>query len=231
MSKLFLLKEAVDTINAAQFKNGILELIAIEKKPDHIFYRHESIYCLGIIENYIFQNYGQEEQEIIRFIEQMSPYEYHCYINTEEDANAYCKSKFNGFLGFINVQSINFKKQIANNKKYKEWCFEYSDNKEYLLTKTDILPSAKKAHFAHHHGEKELSDFWKKIKNSPYVESACSANFGSEGKEFIRKVKPNGDIEIVLKKTSKEYALILKTTGKDIIETKTIAEILEAEYK
>lgn len=228
MSKLFILNEAIDTTDFNQFREGIAELIAIKKKPSHVFYKHESIYSLPIIINGIYPNLnGQEEQEIFRFIEQMSPYNYHCYINTEEEANTFCKSNFNGFLGFKDFKAINPKKQIANDNKYKEWCFEYSPNKEELLTKTKISPDDKKKHFAEHHGKKELSEFWKKIKNSPYIESAQSTNFGSKGKVFIREIYKDGEIEIVLNDTDKEYALLVKTTGKDIYET----TILESKYK
>jgi len=231
MSKLFLLNEAINTTDFSRFKEGIKELIAIEKKPNHTFYKHESIYNLPIFENDIYPNLsGQEEQEIFRFIEQTSPYQHHCYINTEEEANSYCNSHFNGFLGFINIPTINSKKQVTDNTKYREWCFTYSDDKEYLLTKTTILPNNKKFHLSDHHGKKELSDFWDKIKKSLYIESARSTRFGSDGKIFIREIYDNGEIEIVLNNTNREYALLAQTTGKDILETTAIADILKLEF-
>lgn len=232
MSTLFLLNEAIDTTDFGCFKKGIFELIAIKKRPDHVFYKHDSIYSLPVIVNGIYPNLsGQEEQEVFRFIEQMSLYDHCCYINTEKEANIFSQSNFNGFLGFINFGTIKSEKQIANDQKYKEWCFCFSDNKKELLKETSILAEDKKCHLADHHGKRELDELWKRIRNSPYIEAARSTNFGSKGKVFIREIHNNGEIEIVLNNSDKEYALLVSTTGKDIYETTAIAEILKSTYK
>ena len=94
-----------------------------------------------------------------------------------------------------------------------------------------MSPDDKRSHFADHHGKKELSIFWEKIRNSPYIESAQSVNSGSKGKIFIREIHKDGNIEIVLNNTDRKYALLVKTTGKDIYETTAIAKILESIYK
>jgi hypothetical protein len=55
-----------------------------------------------------------------------------------------------------------------------------------------------------------------------------STNWG--GNAFIRKVHKEGIIEIVLFKTERQYALLVKTTGRNLRETKAIAEILDGHY-
>jgi hypothetical protein len=94
--------------------------------------------------------------------------------------------------------------------------------------KTNILPDSKEYHFSPHHGERELFQFWSKLKNSPYVISAVSTNWG--GREFVRKIDEKGTIELVLTKAERKYAMKIQTTGRNQYETKKIAEILERDY-
>lgn len=229
MSRLFLLNEAIDTNDIDLFKDGMYELIKIEKNPTHSFLKHETIYNLSILTTHIYPNmHGQKEQEIFRFLEQLSPYQEE-YVDDEIKANNHCGSGFNGFLGFIfPTRTIPDSKQVNNNSKYKQWCFQHSPDKKYLLDTTDILSKNKESHFADHHGKDELKRFWDSLKNCPYVEKARSTNFG--GHDFIRSINDDGTIEIVLLKTQRKYAIHVHTTGKDLLETKAIADIIEQEY-
>lgn len=97
-----------------------------------------------------------------------------------------------------------------------------------VLVKTDTPPHTKVCHITPHHGKKELIDFWDKIKNSPYVLSGISTDWGGTG--FIRKIYEDGNIELVLVKTSRKYALRVQTTGRNRYETRKIAKILEKGY-
>jgi len=99
---------------------------------------------------------------------------------------------------------------------------------EMVLEKTTIEPDNKKYHFSPHHGTKELTDFWKKLKHCPYVIETRSTDWG--GKRFIRKIEKTGMLEIVLTDSERQYALRVQTTGKNFRETKAIAEILKEEY-
>lgn len=99
---------------------------------------------------------------------------------------------------------------------------------ELILDQTPIAPDEKKYNISTHHGIKELTDFWKKLKLSPYVIEMHSTDWG--GKRFIRKIEKTGAIEIVLTDSQRQYAMWIQTTGKNWRETKTIAELLEEEY-
>lgn len=229
MSSFFLSNNAINNVASYdEFKTGILELHAIEKQPSHTFYKNDSVYSLQIIIEGLFTaNTGKDEQEIFRFLEHLSPCEN--LIESELDADTYCNSSINGFLGinFNNVQII-ASKQVKNSGEYKKWCFAFQSNNDTFFTKSIIAPEKKKVHLSDHHGKKELKDLCDKIKNSPYVEEMHSTNWG--GKQFIRSFNANGYIEIVLHKSEREYALNVKTTGKDILETEAIAEILRSKY-
>ena len=48
--------------------------------------------------------------------------------------------------------------------------------------------------------------------------------------KFIKRVRENGLIEIVLPWTDKGYGMVVKTTGRNLRETKRIAEIIEEEF-
>ena len=100
--------------------------------------------------------------------------------------------------------------------------------KELTLVETPIAPDEKNIHLSHHHGIRELRDLCNQLKNCPYVEEMRSTNW--RGNKFIRKIQGDGIIEIVLFKTEQQYALLLKTTGRNLRETTAIAEILAERY-
>jgi hypothetical protein len=117
---------------------------------------------------------------------------------------------------------------------YSENCLEdtaiqnFIQQRSVSLKQTDIAPQDKDLHLSPHHGQKELQDFWERLRESPYVVSAKSTKWG--GKQFIRKTHSSGEIEIVLTETQKSYALMVQTTGKNIWETKAIAEKLKNQF-
>jgi hypothetical protein len=97
-----------------------------------------------------------------------------------------------------------------------------------ILNETTLLPNDKKIHLADHHGVAELQTLCDRLKHSPYVIEMRSTDWG--GRKFIRKIQKEGVIEIVLFKTQRQYALRVQTTGRNIRETKAIAELLDEKY-
>lgn len=100
--------------------------------------------------------------------------------------------------------------------------------KDVELVESEIKPENKEVHISNHHGKKELEEFSKRLKLSPYVEIIRSTDWG--GNNFIRRHNDVGEIEIVLTNTKRKYALWLKTTGRNYKETKAITKILQDEY-
>ena len=71
MSNFFLNNTSLETTEYQLFKKGILDLVLIEKKESHTFWKNSSIYNLPIITEELYTKIsGQEEQEIYRFIDE-----------------------------------------------------------------------------------------------------------------------------------------------------------------
>ncbi|MDR1022209.1 MAG: hypothetical protein LBL94_02895 [Prevotellaceae bacterium] len=98
---------------------------------------------------------------------------------------------------------------------------------EFTLVETSLKPEDKAIHLADHHGKAELQELCNQLKHNPYVEEMRSTDWG--GNRFIRKTHRNS-IEIVLCKTQRKYALLIKTTGRNKRETQEIAKILEEKF-
>jgi hypothetical protein len=136
----------------------------------------------------------------------------------------------------IAVESEDGKTRHENVRNiYSCACFEREEIIRLISNKIGVAPAktpisagGKKFHLTHHHGQQELKLLWEKIKYNPYVESAISAEWG--GNSFIRKCNGDGSIEIVLTQTQNRYALSVKTTGCNIVETEYIAGILAKEF-
>jgi hypothetical protein len=136
MSNFFLLNNAISVTPFQIFMQGMIKLVAIEKQVDHIFIRSSNIWHVPILLE-LYSNYGQTEQNIVRFIEQLSPTESN--IDTEEKANTFCNSAVNGFLGIdFSSTPIPKPKQIIDDPAYKTWCNSHKSNFDKLK---DILGS------------------------------------------------------------------------------------------
>lgn len=99
------------------------------------------------------------------------------------------------------------------------------------LIETSLQPINKPIHFRDDHGKDILKAFAKRLINSPYVtEVINSIAFNSQTVRFIRRVFPDGKIEIVLHWEDKGYGMVIQTTGRNLRETKAISEILQTQY-
>lgn len=102
---------------------------------------------------------------------------------------------------------------------------------EIDLVRTMLKPEEKNLSIRDDHGKDILTSFSNKILKSPYVIGVLnSLPFNPYQKEFIRKIKPDGIIEIVLIGTDNGLGIAIKTTGRTIRETRKIAEILKNEF-
>ena len=100
--------------------------------------------------------------------------------------------------------------------------------RELVLVETPLQPDQKNIHLGDHHGKAELQRLCDKLKNNPYVIEMRSTDWG--GRRFIRTIRTDGTIDIVLHETDRGYALLVQTSGRNYRETKAIAEILEDRY-
>ncbi|MEY8870271.1 hypothetical protein AB9K24_12250 [Meridianimaribacter flavus] len=127
MSDFFLINETLEVATYEIFKNGLLELNSIEKRGDHVFNKNSLIYNLDFYAS-LFSNYKQEEQVIVKFLEQLTTIDE--VINTEELANAYCGTDINGFLGIDYSRGVikDQIKKVSCNDTYVIWISNYASN-------------------------------------------------------------------------------------------------------
>jgi|WetSurMetagenome_2_1015567.scaffolds.fasta_scaffold215535_2 hypothetical protein len=103
-------------------------------------------------------------------------------------------------------------------------------------TPIEIIPSPlsykmKRIHLRDDHGSDILTRFAKKLIRSPYVvEVVNSIQFNPHERQFIKEIKDNGLIELVLASTDEGLGLVVKTSGRNLRETKYIASILNKEF-
>ncbi|KAA6327939.1 hypothetical protein EZS27_023116 [termite gut metagenome] len=118
MNNFYLLNEAIDVNDYKTFKVGMLELSAIEKEEDDRFLKQNTIWDLSMIVNHLYSDYGQEEQVISQFIEQIATIEDD--ITQEFSFNRVYPNELNAYLGidFYNT-SISSQKQITNNDSFQ----------------------------------------------------------------------------------------------------------------
>lgn len=81
------------------------------------------------------------------------------------------------------------------------------------------------------HGQRELKDHAKMLNCNPYVEGALtSLPFRPHYREYILRVYDDGMLDIVLWWEDAGYSMRVKTTGRNVAETREIAKILREKY-
>lgn len=104
-------------------------------------------------------------------------------------------------------------------------------SEEPELIECDLQSKDKKISLRSDHGFDVLADFSKRLIKCPYVIGIInSLPFNSYERKFIRKIREDGLIEIVLPWTDKGYGIVVKTTGRTIKETEMIGKIIMEEY-
>lgn len=106
---------------------------------------------------------------------------------------------------------------------------------EYLgdvqLVESNVLPDQKHISLRDDHGKDKLLAFSKRLQQSKYVVSIInSLPFNPTAINLIKKVYSDGKIELVLYWEDKGIGIIIQTTGRNVRETKAIAEILKNEF-
>jgi len=99
------------------------------------------------------------------------------------------------------------------------------------IPQDDTSPQKKSIHLRDDHGKDILLDFSKKLCNSPFVKHIInSLPFNPKRKEPILNSQPNGIVDFVLTWTDPGYGVCIQTTGRNLIETNTIALHLQEKY-
>lgn len=134
MSKFFLNNQSLNIKNFESFRSGVIQLMSIEKKQEHIFFRNESCYQIHHFTNSIFPNlYDIDIFNLYNFFAKLSP----CDLEVQDEvtANNYCTNDKNGFIGIdFNDQAITDHKKIVDLPSYSKWVQFYQTNFEQLTT-------------------------------------------------------------------------------------------------
>ena len=102
---------------------------------------------------------------------------------------------------------------------------------EVVLQLSPLNPNDKQIRFRPDHGTDVLNTFARRINNNQYVNGIInSLPWNSRTTNFIRRVYPNGLIEVVLYWTDEGLGMVIQTTGRNQRETEEIARLLEEEY-
>lgn len=135
MSKFFLHNQSLNTQDFNSFKIGVLELLKLDKKQEHIFYRNESCFQNNYFINDVFPNlHNRDIFHIYDYFTKLSPCE--TEIQNESSANLFCQNEQNGFLGInFNAIQISDHKKICNQTNYDNWIEYYQSKFEALERK------------------------------------------------------------------------------------------------
>jgi putative component of toxin-antitoxin plasmid stabilization module len=132
MSKFFLNNQSLNINDFEIFRSGVIQLMSIEKKQEHIFFRNESCYQIHHFTNSIFHNlHDIDIFNLSNFFAKLSP----CDVEVQDEATAnnYCTSNINGFLGIdFNGQAITDHKKVVDSDSYLNWIQFYQSNFEQL---------------------------------------------------------------------------------------------------
>ncbi len=104
-------------------------------------------------------------------------------------------------------------------------------SEEAELVESGLQIEDKKISLRDDHGIDVLMDFSKRLIRCPYVVGVLnSLPFNSHERKFIKKIRKEGLIEIVLPWTDKGYGVVVKTTGRTMDETERIGKIIMEKY-
>lgn len=116
----------------------------------------------------------------------------------------------------------------VNDSGFQSWLENLND---VILITSDILPHEKEIKLRDDHGKDKLNAFAERLVLSPYIIKVInSLPFNRNDKKFIKRIYPDGKIELVLTNTDAGNGMIIQTTGRNKRETEEIACILEKKY-
>ena len=107
----------------------------------------------------------------------------------------------------------------------------YEQNTPLVLVESSIDPTNKVVHITDDHGKDVLTALGNRLRQCKYINEIYSAPYRPYDNSFIGDIKVNGEVTIILLNTPQHLSLTLKTTGRNLQETKAIAVLIERKYK
>lgn len=135
------------------------------------------------------------------------------------------------FIHLLKDDSDTSVRNICTEKHIDIHIPQIQSEEEPELVESNLSDADKKISLRSDHGMDVLMDFSKRILKCPYVVGVInSLPFNPHERKFIKKIHNNGLIEIVLPWTDEGYGIVVRTTGRNISETRKISEILNVRY-
>lgn len=121
---------------------------------------------------------------------------------------------------------------FSNNNDNREQIFDsWLQDRHVELVTTNLNPEQKQIKVRDDHGKTELIEHARILNQNCFVEGVVSSlPFKPHFREYIYKVYDDGMIDIVLWWKDKGFSLRVKTTGRNISETREIAQKLRDEF-
>ena len=181
-----------------------------------------------------------EDEILVKFLEHEFKYEdkdvlglAYAYLNETASLSLSLNSSFKSSYICIkdkigNMFFVPNISQLPDISVVKSW---FDNHKEPELIPCNILPKDKQFKFTPHHGTKELTQLWNRLRMSDYVvECINSIDYQPHDHTFIHECYDDGIIEVVMYWLPTHYAMSIKTTGRTLRETERIAQILQEKY-
>lgn len=133
----------------------------------------------------------------------------------------------------IEIHKDDKEEKVRNISTRKHVDFHFTSLREKVieLVECGIHYSEKSIHLREDHGIDKLLIFAEKLVHCPYIiEVVNSLPYNPHMKKFIKGIKDNGLVEIVLPWTDQGLGLVVKTTGRTIEETRKIAQLIQEKY-
>ncbi len=116
-------------------------------------------------------------------------------------------------------------------KEYIEWEDSHIAINPDLLPTCQILPEKKKLHIREDHGMDVLKALAKRLRHCEYIVGVInSLPYNPHATSSISQCYADGIIEIVLTKTDKGLGLVIQSTGKNLRQTKWIADYIDRKF-
>ena len=116
---------------------------------------------------------------------------------------------------------------VSRKSAFEKWMQE----RNVKLVESSLLPEQKPSNVEGDHGQHLLKEHAKMLNRHPYVEGALtSLPFKPHSNEYVFKIYDDGLLDIVLWWEDEGYSMRIKTTGRNVAETKEIAKVLRERY-
>lgn len=135
------------------------------------------------------------------------------------------------FIEALKDSDVDTVRNICTEKHVDIHIPKIQPEEEPELVESSLPFEEKKIALRNDHGKDVLTDFSKRLIRCPYVIGVInSLPFNSSERKFIKRIRNDGLIEIVLPWTDEGYGIVVKTTGRTIRETERIGEIINERY-